>query len=98
IATATTIAAAAYGRCKRRGAIMSDWYVFDGAVESGPLGDAELAAYLKNKDASHVYVWREGFADWKLARDVAQIAQPRPPRPAVPGRRVPLASDPGIEE
>lgn len=57
-----------------------EWYVHDLAGQHGPLGPAELRQRLESyTDTKDVFVWREGFQQWKPAAeafDLNQVLQP----------------------
>jgi hypothetical protein len=58
----------------------AQWYVHDLAGQHGPLGPAELRQRLESyTDTKDVFVWREGFQQWKPATeafDPNQVLQP----------------------
>jgi hypothetical protein len=66
---------------------MSDWYLWDGETQRGPLAVEEIEnriRYHPNPDV--VRVWRDGFADWKtpqeafnLSASVPAVPPPLPP-------------------
>src|SRR5262249_25886824 len=66
------------------------WFVFVEGQRHGPVQSERLVAFLEShtasQDESHpappVYVWREGFTDWRLASDTPEWAPP-PPGPQV---------------
>ena len=68
---------------------MSDiWYYAQGDDPVGPLSLADLKAILSRvSDAKNVLVWRRGFAEWKKAENVTELAAVviRPP-PIKPNR------------
>jgi hypothetical protein len=69
-------------RCNRN-TCCGDYSEDDGQV--GPLSLAELRQALsKFPKRKQVFVWRDGFTDWKLATDVAEITARTslPSRPA----------------
>jgi hypothetical protein len=54
--------------------VSDTWYYFDSGERVGPLTLHELAddvAILS--DAENVFVWHEGFADWKRAGDIPEL-------------------------
>lgn len=62
--------------------LSKDWYFADGSRTFGPFEIEELTArIIKKKDAASTLVWREGMADWTLARDVREIRFPASPPP-----------------
>jgi uncharacterized membrane protein YhaH (DUF805 family) len=68
------------------------WYYADQGQQLGPVDIEQLkAALLKIPDAQDVFVWRQGFADWKRAGDVPELA-PVAAAGAVPP--IPLAERP----
>jgi hypothetical protein len=53
-----------------------DWYLARDGQQYGPLSDAEMTKFnelghLRGTDL----VWREGFADWRIAREVFDIGR-----------------------
>src|SRR5215813_1476527 len=74
------------------------WFVFVEGQRHGPVQSERLVAFLESHTASHdashpappVYVWREGFAEWRLASDIPELALP-PPLPEVIAERPPAA-------
>ena len=68
------------------------WFVFVEGQRHGPVQSERLVAFLESHTASHdashpappVYVWREGFTDWRLASDVPELALPPPLPHAAP--------------
>src|SRR5262249_43670892 len=63
------------------------WFVFVEGQRHGPVQSERLVAFLESHTASHdashpappVYVWREGFTEWRLASDIPELALPPPP-------------------
>src|SRR5690349_19909529 len=63
------------------------WFVFVEGQRHGPVQSERLVAFLESHTAPHdeshpappVYVWREGFAEWRLASDVPELSLPPPP-------------------
>ena len=48
-----------------------EWYLQDLRGQSGPFDSVELRRKLKTyTNFEHVYVWRDGFPDWKLVSEV----------------------------
>src|SRR5215813_8039096 len=74
------------------------WFVFVEGQRHGPVQSERLVAFLESHTASHdashpappVYVWREGFAEWRLASDIPELALP-PPLPEVIAEPPPAA-------
>jgi GYF domain 2 len=58
----------------------AEWYVHDLAGQHGPFGPAELRQRFQSyTDTKDVFVWREGFQQWKPvaeAFDLDQVLQP----------------------
>jgi len=51
------------------------WYYAEGDKPVGPFSLAELKAFLSGfPRAEDVFVWRDGFPHWELARDVPELA------------------------
>jgi hypothetical protein len=63
------------------------WFVFVEGQRHGPVQTERLIAFLESHTAPHdeshpappVYVWREGFTEWRLASDIPELALPPPP-------------------
>ncbi len=52
------------------------WYVVVEGEQQGPLAPTQLMAlFAKGSMNLDSYVWQEGFDDWKVAKDVPEIAQ-----------------------
>jgi uncharacterized protein (TIGR00266 family) len=51
---------------------MSQWYFSIEGNQSGPFDDAPAVDFAKENPNAHC--WRPGFADWKLASDVPELA------------------------
>jgi hypothetical protein len=75
------------------------WFVFVEGQRHGPVRSERLIAFLESHTASHdeshpappVYVWREGFTDWRLASDIPELAlPPPPPQAAAPPPAAPI--------
>jgi hypothetical protein len=48
-----------------------EWYLQDLTGQDGPLGTAELRQKLASyANLEHVFIWREGFQDWKSVAEV----------------------------
>jgi GYF domain 2 len=60
------------------GVSMSEWYVAVGGQRQGPLSTDSVLAYLKSRDRAEVHVWRKGFENWRLAKDVPELNAPTP--------------------
>jgi hypothetical protein len=84
---------------------VSIWYIAIGGQQQGPLALDELLLTVREKGAGNVHVYREGFTDWKLASEVADItrrlkllpplptAEPAPSvQPAAPPDTVPSSA------
>ena len=52
---------------------MSNWYLFNGVKELGPLTKADLLERLRNSDPARSYVRREGLPDWIAAVHVPEL-------------------------
>ena len=65
---------------------MSDaWYVAKSGKELGPFSLADLRETLRGRQLKGLYVWRDGFAEWKPAEQIAEFRpSPRPPKPSWP--------------
>ncbi|MHC2335251.1 GYF domain-containing protein [Bradyrhizobium sp. USDA 4454] len=56
---------------------MSEWYLWDGEIQRGPMDRTELDNRIRyHPNPSVVRVWREGFSDWKTA-GAALVVSPR---------------------
>jgi len=53
---------------------MSEWYVVIGGQRQGPLPTDSVLAYLKTRNRAEVHVWRKGFENWRLAKDVPELS------------------------
>jgi hypothetical protein len=61
---------------------MSDkWWCVQFGRQDGPMSLDALKAKLRDVDTREVFVWRDGFDDWKRVEDVAELTPPRPPQP-----------------
>jgi hypothetical protein len=68
------------------------WFVFVEGQRHGPVQSERLIAFLESHTAPHdeshpappVYVWREGFTEWRLASDIPELALPPPPPQVAP--------------
>ena len=50
------------------------WWYLDGANQSvGPVPHKTISDLIEKYD---VYVWRDGWADWKMASELPEFAQP----------------------
>jgi uncharacterized protein DUF4339 len=58
------------------GVLMSKWYVAVEGQARGPVSTETVLTYLQTRNRAEVYVWHEGFTDWRLAKDVAELARP----------------------
>ena len=74
---------------------MSNWYVAVEGQAWGPISTDAVLAYLKTRNRAEIYVWREGFQHWCLAKDVPDLrgADHPPPVPLV-ARRDPKFGSP----
>lgn len=72
---------------------MSGWFVCVEGREAGPLETNVLVAYLTCRDPSEVYVWRDGFDDWRLASTVTELAISPPPPPPLIGLKREISID-----
>jgi hypothetical protein len=63
--------------------MLDGWYYADAEGSVGPMSIEELKETLATfTDAKDMLVWREGFPDWKRARDIPQLrTKPRVPPP-----------------
>ncbi|MCS6858169.1 MAG: zinc-ribbon domain-containing protein, partial [Sandaracinaceae bacterium] len=63
---------------EKAGAISADavWYVAVDGEQKGPLTPAQIGEMIaEGRVGWDVYVWREGFDDWKSAQDVPELIQ-----------------------
>lgn len=60
---------------------MSEWYVAVEGRARGPVPTEVVLAYLKSRDRAEIHVWREGFDDWRLAKDVPELRGAGSPAP-----------------
>lgn len=59
---------------------MSDWYLWDGESQRGPMGRSELDDRIRfHPKPSVVRVWRPGFSDWQKVEDGRDAATIVPP-------------------
>jgi hypothetical protein len=69
---------------------MTDWYLWDGAAQCGPLDIDEIENRIRyHPDPDLVRVWRSGFAEWKTSQEAFGRIQSVP---AVPPPLPPLES------
>jgi hypothetical protein len=70
------------------GLVDTSWYYAEGAEQIGPLSLSDVRAALSRiLDASGVLIWRYGFSDWQLAKNVPELADiviKPPPLPSNP--------------
>ena len=65
---------------------MTDWYLWDGTAQLGPMNLAALEARIRSHaDAARLRVWTQGLMEWKTVEDAlgpafAMAAPPLPPR------------------
>lgn len=93
-----------FAQCRGNPFVPDTWYYADKNGQVGPLTLQELKATLstfRNADASDVLVWRDGFSDWKPAKDVDELkgqAPPPPPllRPGAPSSKMGCGAFTGI--
>jgi GYF domain 2 len=80
-----------------KGETMSDeWFYADGETPVGPLSFDALVKHLRTTSTpDDVKVWRVGFQDWQLAKEVTQIRDQvfRPPPISNEKRPPPIAND-----
>ncbi len=55
---------------------MTEWYYSKDGAQHGPVGDAELRAWLADGslDASTTLIWKTGMADWLPAAQVVELS------------------------
>jgi hypothetical protein len=58
---------------------MSEWYVVVEGQARGPVSTDTVLAYLKTRNRAEVQVWRAGFDDWRLAKDIPELRATVPP-------------------
>jgi GYF domain 2 len=58
---------------------MSKWYVAVQGQARGPLTTEAVLAYLDTRNRAQIYVWRDGFDGWRLAKDVPELRGAGPP-------------------
>jgi len=62
------------------------WYYAEGSNSVGPLSLTELISiFSRVSDAKSIFVWRDGFASWRTAGTVPEIARHILKPPPVPG-------------
>jgi GYF domain 2 len=61
------------------GRLMSKWYVAVEGQARGPVSTETVLAYLETRNRAEIYVWREGFDDWHLAKDIPELRGAGPP-------------------
>jgi hypothetical protein len=64
---------------------MSGWYVAVSGKARGPVSTETVLAYLKTRSRAEVQVWRDGYDDWRLAKDEPELCVP-PPIPLIAKR------------
>jgi hypothetical protein len=69
-----------------------NWHYINGDKSFGPVSLPELKSVLSRMpQPKEVLVWREGFADWRFAGDVSELAWTVPP-PLLPPVKLPASS------
>lgn len=68
------------------------WFYYASEKQVGPMSESELRGFIAKGDVADIdYVYREGFPDWKLLKDVPELRRPGQvasmPPPAPPERR-----------
>jgi hypothetical protein len=58
---------------------MSNWYIVIEGQAWGPASTETMLGYLKTRDRAQTYVWREGFDNWHLVKDVPELRGIGPP-------------------
>jgi len=64
-------------RCRRGKAMSDEWWCVQFGRQDGPMSLDELKVRLRDIDTREVFVWRDGFQDWKLVEDVPEVMPPR---------------------
>lgn len=55
---------------------MTDWYLWDGARENGPMDREELDSRVRTHPKPEtVRVWRDGFSSWRTVEDAFGTAR-----------------------
>jgi hypothetical protein len=57
------------------------WWCVQFGRQDGPMSLDELKVRLRDVDTREVFVWRDGFDDWKRVEDVPEVMPPRPLQP-----------------
>jgi uncharacterized membrane protein YhaH (DUF805 family) len=57
------------------------WWCVQFDRQYGPMSLDELKDKLRDVDTRDVFVWRDGFDDWKRVEDVSEVMPPRPKQP-----------------
>lgn len=58
---------------------MLEWYIALDGQTRGPLSTEAVLTFLKTRGRASVYVWRQGFHDWRLADEVPPFSKSAPP-------------------
>jgi hypothetical protein len=73
------------------------WWCVQSGRQDGPMSLDALKDKLRDVDTREVFVWRDGFEDWKRVEDVPEVMPPRPKPPppfrAEAGKQKPIPSN-----
>src|SRR3974390_2795031 len=82
------------------GLVDTIWYYVEGTEQVGPLSLSDLRAVLSRIfDARNILIWRHGFSDWQLAKNVPEFADIliKPPASPLVPPPVPTPASPSLK-
>ncbi len=74
---------------------MTDWFLWDGQNQCGPMDQSELQNRIQvHPNPVVVRIWRGGFADWKTAEEAFESSRPGPLNPPPLESKIESRKDP----